>query len=197
MYNTNLLDQHIEILWDFWCEACYNHSVSQRPSRGIFVIFMALIIGFDPMMAGFMSWKSYHWTWEFGESCYLREVSIIFNNVGGLRIYEFTYQWQPWPEQYRANLWEQHQSGTAWHPSSLIYKSDRPPAFMRESVTAAWRDRTRKHYCEKKEEVAYLLRGRLEPRRRSAGVWESRGWYALSVWMKATHFVLGWSRWWE
>lgn len=58
--------------------------------------------------------------------------------------------------------------------------------------------------CELADLVDDLLRGGLEPRRRSARVWDGRGRYALSVGMKSTHFggcrwsierIIGWSRW--
>ena len=28
--STNLLDQHVEVLWDFWCEACYKITLSVK-----------------------------------------------------------------------------------------------------------------------------------------------------------------------
>jgi hypothetical protein len=27
---TNLLDQHVKVLWDFWCEACYKITPSVK-----------------------------------------------------------------------------------------------------------------------------------------------------------------------
>lgn len=68
--NTYLLDQHVEVLWDFWGKACIDHSVSLETKQRLYCTGWKRSTSDRELCCGLervqnQAVKPYHWTSGF------------------------------------------------------------------------------------------------------------------------------------
>ena len=82
-----LLDQHVEVLWDFWCEAC-GRSLCQSLTKQRHECSIVCLVSCQPLPAAlsslFRERKAYHCSLGCGGFCCLLSISIPSLSKPGL-----------------------------------------------------------------------------------------------------------------